>query len=258
MAWTVAAVWAGLQAGANFAAAFGDGKLAHQWRRDAQEIREAAIKHLYVPSLGRFVRRIVVDVDGNVQPDTTIDASMIGLMLFGMFSAHDPRIAATMHAIEGALMCKSTIGGVARYENDYYYQVSHDISKVAGNPWFICTLWLADYYIHTARSVEELQTAARYIGWVADHALPSGVLAEQVHPYTGEPLSVSPLTWSHAGFVMSVQAYVAKWTALTSQSAAHHGAPASLPSASPMAAPMRPMESPSEEPVKIAGPEGET
>jgi hypothetical protein len=33
------------------------------------------------------------------------------------------------------------------------------------------------------------------------------VLSEQVHPYTGEPLSVSPLTWSHAAFVSAVQHY---------------------------------------------------
>ena len=34
------------------------------------------------------------------------------------------------------------------------------------------------------------------------------VLAEQVHPYTGGPLSVSPLTWSHATLVSVVGNYV--------------------------------------------------
>ena len=29
-------------------------------------------------------------------------------------------------------------------------------------------------------------------------------MAEQIHPYTGAPLSVSPLTWSHATFVSTV------------------------------------------------------
>ena len=46
--------------------------------------------------------------------------------------------------------------------------------------------------------------------WVTDHALPSGVLAEQVHPFTNAPLSVSPLTWSHATFVTAVQEYLEK------------------------------------------------
>jgi GH15 family glucan-1,4-alpha-glucosidase len=40
--------------------------------------------------------------------------------------------------------------------------------------------------------------------------LPSGVLAEQVHPVTYRPLSVSPLTWSHAAFVTTILEYVEK------------------------------------------------
>ena len=32
-------------------------------------------------------------------------------------------------------------------------------------------------------------------------------MAEQLHPYTGEPLSVSPLTWSHAAYVRAVRDY---------------------------------------------------
>jgi GH15 family glucan-1,4-alpha-glucosidase len=34
------------------------------------------------------------------------------------------------------------------------------------------------------------------------------MLAEKIHPYTGEPLSVSPLTWSHAAFVTALQVYL--------------------------------------------------
>ena len=37
-----------------------------------------------------------------------------------------------------------------------------------------------------------------------------GVLAEQLHPYNGDPMSVSPLTWSHATVVMTVREYLAK------------------------------------------------
>jgi len=47
--------------------------------------------------------------------------------------------------------------------------------------------------------------ALEIMKWVSDHALPSGVLAEQINPLTGEALSVSPLTWSHATFVASTQ-----------------------------------------------------
>ncbi|MFN2529650.1 MAG: glycoside hydrolase family 15 protein, partial [Candidatus Baltobacteraceae bacterium] len=73
----------------------------------------------------------------------------------------------------------------------------------------------------------DLAPAASHIEWVTDHTLESGILAEQVHPYTGAPLSVSPLTWSHAALVTTIQTYVAKWTALTSDLPDRHGAPQS-------------------------------
>lgn len=210
-AWTVSSVWAGLMAAANFAVAFGQEHLAHEWRAAAEEIRAAADKHLWDERLGRFLRRVTVDANGVVQKDETIDASIYGLVHFGMYSAHDPRIEATMRAVEEALRVRTNVGGYARYQNDYYQQVSQDIANVPGNPWFICTLWMAEYEIDCARTHDDLKHAAELIGWVADHALPSGVLAEQVHPFTGAPLSVSPLTWSHAAFVVAVQSYAAKW-----------------------------------------------
>jgi GH15 family glucan-1,4-alpha-glucosidase len=88
--------------------------------------------------------------------------------------------------------------------------VTDHAPDVPGNPWFICTLWLAQWYIAKAESPEDLQEAVSILEWVASRALPSGVLAEQVHPFTNQPLSVSPLTWSHAAFVATVLEYVNK------------------------------------------------
>src|SRR5947199_8516265 len=89
-----------------------------------------------------------------------------------------------------------SVGGVARYENDYYHRVSNDVAAVPGNPWFICTLWLADYLITRAQTAGELKLALPIFQWTASHAFESGILAEQVNPYTNAPISVSPLTWS--------------------------------------------------------------
>ena len=108
MAWTVGAVWAGLRAAANFAEAFGQEHVAAGWRRAAQEIHDATIKHMYDPTLGRFVRMINVAKDGTITRDATLDASMIGLILFGMFSVHDPRIVATMDAVQKALEVRTS------------------------------------------------------------------------------------------------------------------------------------------------------
>jgi GH15 family glucan-1,4-alpha-glucosidase len=111
-----------------------------------------------------------------------------------------------MRAVEKILTVKSKSGGVARYQNDYYQRVSQDVAQVPGNPWIICTLWLAEWYI--AKS--ELDKGLTLLKWVVDHASETGVLAEQIHPYNNEPLSVSPLTWSHSTFVLAVIEYLNK------------------------------------------------
>ena len=100
---------------------------------------------------------------------------------------------------------KTKSGGVARYQNDYYQRVSQDV-EVPGNPWFICTLWLAEWYI--AKS--ELDKGLTLMKWVVDRASETGVLAEQINPYNNEPLSVAPLTWSHSTFILTVIEYLNK------------------------------------------------
>ncbi|HZP97482.1 MAG TPA: glycoside hydrolase family 15 protein [Candidatus Limnocylindria bacterium] len=204
-AFTAAAVYAGLTAARNFAVAFGQHEYAKRYAVAAQEIREAALAHLWDADRGRFVRTVAVLPDGLLVKDATVDISLAGIFLFGLLPADDPRVASTMRAIEERLTVKTAIGGVARYENDQYFQVSHDTANVPGNPWFISTLWLAEWYIATARSLDDLDRPRTLLEWCRDKALPSGVLAEQVHPETGAPLSVSPLTWSHAAFVSAVQ-----------------------------------------------------
>jgi ferredoxin len=142
--------------------------------------------------------------------DEVIDAALYAIYKFHLFDADDPRVVSTMRAVEEKLWIKTRVGGVARYENDYYHRVSHDISAVPGNPWFICTLWLADYFITRATTPAELKTALPIFEWTASHALESGILAEQVNPYTNDPISVSPLTWSHATVVSTAIKYLEK------------------------------------------------
>ena len=107
------------------------------------------------------------------------------------------------------LWVQTDIGGLARYQNDSYQQVERqDTSRVPGNPWFVCTMWLARYRLRLAQTQEDLAAGLKLLEWAARRALPSGTMAEQLHPYTGEPLSVSPLTWSHAEYVRTVQEYI--------------------------------------------------
>jgi glucoamylase len=146
--------------------------------------------------------------------DATIDISLAGIFLFGLLPASDDRVRSTMRAIEERLTVRTPIGGIARYENDSYFQVSRDVANVPGNPWFVATLWLTEHLIAIAERPEDLKRPLAYLEWCTRRALPSGILSEQVHPYTGEPLSVSPLTWSHAAFVSAVQRFARRSRAI--------------------------------------------
>ncbi len=211
---TCSTVFGGLIAASNFAALFGDTELSQTYRRGATEVREGMRNFLYRDELGRFARSISPRPDGSFDVDSTLDASLFGLFYFGVFPATDERVRQTMQAVEERLWAKTSIGGLARYEGDGYMRLTNDVEKIPGNPWFICTLWLADARIAAATTLEELEHAVELLEWVVARALPSGVLAEQVDPLTGAPLSVSPLTWSHSTVVATVIAYLRKLEAL--------------------------------------------
>ncbi len=202
-AFTIGSVWAGLNAAARFTDAFGETAQAEKYRRAAGEIKDGTLRFLFSETHGRFARSVNVSHEGEITTDMTLDASIAGLWLFGMFEVDDPKIVATMDAMIARLTIQTDVGGVARYENDYYFQVSKDVEKVAGNPWVVCTMSIAHWYALRARNAEELQKAVDILLWATRHALQSGVMAEQLDPYTGKPISVSPLTWSHAAFVLA-------------------------------------------------------
>ena len=78
------------------------------------------------------------------------------------------------------------------------------------NPWFITTLWFAQYLTLTAKGEKDFVEIKEWLEWVVAHALPSGVLSEQLNPWSGEQISAAPLVWSHAEFVHTVINYLEK------------------------------------------------
>jgi GH15 family glucan-1,4-alpha-glucosidase len=214
-AFTVGAVYGGLRAAANFAHAFGQKHDGDRYDAAAERLMKIVCEKFFDEPGARFARMIAVDQDGNMTPDWTPDAAIMGLLFFGMIDADDPRFTPAFDALFERLWVKTDVGGCARYVNDYYFQTSGNIEAVPGNPWFICTLWRARYLIARAKDRASLEEALPLLRWVQEHALPSGVLAEQVHPETDAPLSVSPLTWSHAEYVTTFLAYLDKLSSLT-------------------------------------------
>lgn len=209
-AFTTAAVWAGITAAEAFARALGQDELATRYRTAANEIKAAALEHPWDEQRGRFLRTIDVLPDGTIAKDPTLDISLAGVWLFGMLPPDDERVVATMRAIEDGLAVRTAVGGIARYENDRYFRDDALKPDVPGDPWFVATLWVAEHRIACAKTAADLVPARQLLEWCLARALPSGVMAEQLHPYTGDALSVSPLTWSHATFVEAAQLYARK------------------------------------------------
>jgi len=70
------------------------------------------------------------------QQDHILDSSMCGVFLFGMFPATIHVSSAPWRLSRESLWCKSDIGGVARYQNDFYYRISEDTNCIPAIPGF--------------------------------------------------------------------------------------------------------------------------
>jgi GH15 family glucan-1,4-alpha-glucosidase len=211
--YTVASVIAGLRAAGNFARLFQDASLTDKYNKTAEEIKEGLTKYLYHKGLKRYARSGYRKGKG-YELDEVIDVSLSAIVVLGVLPPKDPRMVKTMEAIHQQLWLNTPVEGCARYQNDVYHRPADSPEGIPGNPWFISTLWLAEYYIACAESLQELREAIPYLEWCAKNALPSGVLAEQVHPLNSSPLSVSPLTWSHSSFVWAIRQYADKFNSL--------------------------------------------
>jgi GH15 family glucan-1,4-alpha-glucosidase len=206
---TVSTVYAALIAAAKFAKVFYDSQRHQMLIKTAARMKEAMIKQFYDKETGRFLKGIYPDGSR----DSCVDSSLAFIFDYGPFAATDLMVANTMNHLSKKLWLKGDTGGMARYENDEYYRVSPDTQ---GNPWFICTLWLAKWHIARASKIEDLQKGLELISWTVKRASKSGVLSEQINPFSGKPVSACPLLWSHAEYVLTVNQYLEKYQSLTS------------------------------------------
>ncbi len=210
--YTCAAVYGGLMAASNLALVLKKKKKADEYRKAAEEIKCAIAKHLYDKNLKRHAMMMNYKDQGMVR-DPTIDISTIyGFHEFGIADAKS--IDDDIKLISENLLCPTPIGGVARYKGDRYLKIGDD-SRIPGNPWIISTLWLANLYIKKAAGRKDLEPARKLIGWAASRASDSGMLPEQVNPYTGDHISTSPMIWSHSAFIDSVARYSRKFAEIS-------------------------------------------
>ncbi len=208
--YTTSTTIAGLHAAAQIAHILGHHRHSEVYQTAADEMRQALLFHLYDEKTGRFLKKIKRVNGETVERDETPDASIAAIWLLDVLPPDDPRVVSTMKQLQEHLTVQTSVGGIARYTIDHYHAGVEPTKEIPGNPWIITTLWNAQWLIATAKTAQELEFAKATLQWVQKYASPAGLLPEQLHPITGAPLSVSPLTWSHATFVETVLKYLEK------------------------------------------------
>jgi GH15 family glucan-1,4-alpha-glucosidase len=195
--YTTAVTHAALLAAAELAEIIEDGNNAVKWRTAASDILAAAHKYLYNSDRQAFYKGVLVK-DGHVEYNNTFDLSSIfGVFMFGLYPIDSEEVQTSIQTLTKLFGVDTGTIGLPRYENDAYRRVS---PNVTGNWWIISSLWLAQYYIE----IDEKEKASKIIAWVQQHGSHTGMLAEQLSPLDESPVSVEPLTWSHAEFLATL------------------------------------------------------
>lgn len=194
--YTVCTVIAALETASELATALERPADAVRWQEAAKALR-AGLDALYHPN-GYYRKGFLLQDDGNLSYDDVLDASnFYGIFMFAQLPLDDPKLSSTLKHFESGLHNTSPVGGVIRYEHDGYFLAKQ---QYKGNPWVVCTMWLAQYY----QASQQTDKAEGLIQWVFDRALPSGALSEQFDPETGYAISVTPLVWSHAELLNTI------------------------------------------------------
>ncbi|MFB6181909.1 MAG: glycoside hydrolase family 15 protein [Candidatus Magasanikbacteria bacterium] len=205
--YTASTVYGGLMAAGKFANLLGKSEQAETYKQAAKEVQQATMEHLY-DEQEEYFYKLVNKEDGEFKADKTIDISSVyGVFLFGLLNLDDDRLREAFDNMIEELFVDTEIGGVRRYTGDDYY---NSYENMDGNPWTFTTLWYAQYKIATAEQEEDLQEVKNIFQWITDHALTSGVLSEQLDPYSGRAESATPLTWAHAEYIRTVVRYLEK------------------------------------------------
>ena len=168
---------------------------ASRWQTAADLLKEHAVT-FYNTDKNSFNKGII-EIDGTVRVDDTLDvSSFYGAFMFDYY-ADIEHVTNTLELIEHELLDISPSGGTARYEYDNYFK-SEPAYK--GNPWFVTTLWMAQYYAKNG----QIEKAKHYVLWSIKNSLGDGLLSEQINPENSKILSVTPLIWSHAELINTI------------------------------------------------------
>jgi GH15 family glucan-1,4-alpha-glucosidase len=159
-----------------------NGPVEH-WKKIRDEIHADVCKLGFDTALNTFVRSY-----GSKQ----LDASLLLLPVIGFLPPEDPRIRATVEAVERTLV---TDGLVRRYNTD-----AADDGLPAGEGAFLaCSFWLVDAYLMLGRREDAERLFERLLSLRND----VGLLSEEYDPYANRLIGNFPQAFSHLALVNS-------------------------------------------------------
>jgi GH15 family glucan-1,4-alpha-glucosidase len=152
------------------------------WKQQRDQIWEAVVREAWSNEAGAFTQYI---------GSTALDAANLMMAIVGFLPATDPRMLATIDAIEERLT--DDRGLVYRYRNE------DAIDGLAGDEgtFLLCTFWLAE----ALALADQVDRARAVFERAAAFANDLGLLAEEVNADTGELLGNFPQAFSHIGLV---------------------------------------------------------
>ncbi len=164
--------WVALDRACQLADRLGDEADAPRWARVRDDVRGAILDRAWSQQAGAFAGAFGSD---------DLDASVLLLPLVGFLPATDPRMRATIDAVERRL---GTGGLVRRWPDDR-------------SGFLICTYWL----VECLALAGEQDRAEQWFRRATSSGNDLGLLAEEVEPDTGELLGNFPQAFSHVGLI---------------------------------------------------------
>ncbi len=152
-----------------------------EWRALRERIHEDVCSHGFNAELGHFVR---------AYGSKELDASLLLLPAIGFLPPNDPRIVATVAAIERRLLVD---GLVLRYDS----ATACDGLPAGEGVFLACSFWLADAYLMLGRRKEALKLFNHLLSLRND----VGLLSEQYDPRTRRLVGNFPQAFSHLALV---------------------------------------------------------
>ncbi len=174
--------WQTAKLGARIAEQFA-GVERPEWAALRDEIAADVLEHGWDPEHGAFTGYY-----GGAEPD----AAVLQVGLCGLVPGDDPRLSATVEAVEKSLLCGGTVW---RYKTD-------DGLPGSEGGFNLCTSWLIRSYLLVGRRADAEALFEKY----ATLAGKTGLIPEEFDPATGRGLGNHPQAYSHLGLIQCARA----------------------------------------------------